>query len=185
VAALAGAVAALAAGGQAAADGPALREAHSARFEVQDTAGGPAPLDIREVDSDPDAASLGFTIVTWSRWGTRSVRDRDSLLVFLDTLPVPGFDYYVLLRSNGHRIRGVLLRASERKRDRRLARVRSWRSDRRSVSFRLPRRKLQLMGPPRLYAWYAETLVTSRRCKRVCFDRAPDMGAAQETVPPG
>jgi hypothetical protein len=154
--------------------------ARATQVKVPDGRDARPPLDLREVHSTTGTSRLEFYVMTWSRWSTRPARDRAFVLTYLDTLPAPGFDYYVLVRSDGRRLRGNLYRVRVRGRDRRLARVAAWRNDRRSVSLRVPRSDVELAGARRPWAWQVQTLVTNRLCKRVCFDSAPDTAPAQE-----
>jgi hypothetical protein len=77
----------------------------------------------------------------------------------------------------------VLFRKQGR-RDARAGRLKVWRSDRKSVSVRIPRSRLALPPPGGQYSWRVQSLTTGERCKRVCFDLAPDAGDAVETIPP-
>jgi hypothetical protein len=151
-----------------------------ARLEVQDPREGLGLLDIKEVDAGIERQALRFTIVTWSSWRTRSILDRGYLVLHLD--PRSGRRYYVLLRSSGRRMAAALFRKSKR-RDARVTTLRTWRADRGSVSVRVPVRRLRLERPGAQYAWRAQALLTGRRCKRVCFDLAPDGGDAIDAVP--
>jgi hypothetical protein len=153
---------------------------HASRLEIQDPREGGAPLDIKEVDSGLERQALRFTILTWSSWRTRSILDRGYLLVHLD--PRSGRRYYILLRSNRRQMVGILFRKGGR-RDARVGSLKVWRADRGSVSVRVPAAKLKLETAGAQYAWRVQAIVTSRRCKQVCFDRAPDGGDAIDTVP--
>jgi hypothetical protein len=154
----------------------------AARIEQVDPRDGARPLDVKEVDTQTDGTRSRFSILTWSRWRTHAIHDRAFLVIHLYTRPGGGPDYAALLRSNGRHMRGILLRSSGARRERAVGSFPVWRNDSRSVSLRLPLKKL---GPPQPggYAWYVETIATSKRCKRVCFDRAPDQGAVPEPLP--
>jgi hypothetical protein len=146
---------------------------------VDDPKDSRRPLDIRQVESNADSRGVAFRIQTHGRWRTRSLRDRAYFVVYLDTIATPGDDFYVLARSNGRRLRGALYRKRARGRDRRLSGVRVRRLGRRSIFFGVRLGRVQLvLGRP--YLWHAQTLATSRRCKRVCFDHAPNTGAVQD-----
>jgi hypothetical protein len=152
----------------------------ASRLEVQDPREGSAPLDIKEVDSGLERDALRFTIMTWSSWRTKAILDRGYLLVHLD--PRSGRRYYVLLRSSRRRMVGILFRKGGR-RDVPLGTLKVWRPNRAGVSVRVPARKLKLQTAGAQFAWRVQALVTGHRCKRVCFDRAPDGGDAIDTVP--
>jgi hypothetical protein len=157
-----------------------LRAPHASRLELQDPRDGGAPLDIKEVDAGLERGQLTFSVVTWSGWRTRSIVDRGYLVVHLD--PRSGRRYYALLRSNRRRMIGILLRKRAGD-DARIATLKVWRANGRSVSVRIPAQKLKLGPPATQYAWRVQTLVTGRSCKRVCFDRAPDDRDALDSVP--
>ena len=149
------------------------------RAAVQDANDGLPLLDLREVDSAFERDSVRFTFLTWGRWRSHALLDRAYLLVDLD--PQTGNRYRVVVRSAPRRLVGVLYR-KRGGRDRPVRRVRVWRRDRQSVSVRVPARSLGLAAPGR-YTWRAQTLVSGKRCPRVCFDRAPDAGDALVEIP--
>jgi hypothetical protein len=149
------------------------------RVAVQDPHEGQPLLDLREVDSSFEDDSVRFTFLTWGRWRAHALLDRAYLLADLD--PQANARYRVVVRSTRRRLVGVLYR-KRGGRDRPLRRLRVWRRDRSSVSVRVPAKALHLARPGR-YAWRAQSLVTGRRCTRVCFDRAPDSGDALVELP--
>lgn len=153
----------------------------ASRLEVADPKESRSRLDVREVDAGSTAQDLVFTVVTWRRWRASQIRDRGYLLIHLD--PRSGSRYYALVRSGGAVMSGELFR-KQAGRDTRAGRLKVWRTDRKSVSVRIPRRRLALPPPGGQYSWRVQSLTTGERCKRVCFDLAPDAGDAVETVAP-
>jgi hypothetical protein len=153
----------------------------ASRLEVADPKESRSRLDVREVDAGSTARDLVFTVLTWRRWRTSQIRDRGYLLIHLD--PRTGSRYYVLVRSGGRAMSGVLFR-KQAGRDTRAGRLKVWRSDRKSVSVRIPRGRLAFPAPGGQYSWRVQSLTTGERCKRVCFDLAPDAVDAVDTVPP-
>ncbi len=153
----------------------------ASRLEVADPKESHSRLDVREVDADSTARDLVFTVLTWRRWRAPQIRDRSYLLIHLD--PRSGSRYYALVRSGGGGMSAVLFH-KQGGRDVRAGRLKVWRTDRKSVSVRIPRRRLALPPPGGQYSWRVQSLTTGKRCKRVCFDLAPDAGDAVETVPP-
>jgi hypothetical protein len=149
--------------------------------EGNDTKGA---LDVRRVDTLFRRKPL-WRITTWSRWRAREMRDRGYVLVHLDTFGLRRSDYYILIRSSGERLRGLLFRNRlPPANDRRFGFVRVWRRDRSSVSVRLPLLRLGI-GPEReVYRWYVQTIFTSPKCMRACLDRAPNSGAVEERLGP-
>jgi hypothetical protein len=137
-------------------------------------------LDVRKVKSFGAIKKPGWRIITDERWIVRRMQDRGFALVNLDTFGDARFDYYALIASNGSRMKGTLWRDRISKRDRRVSTLAVWRADRRSVSVRIPLRKVK-RGDKRLeYRWYIQTLYTSSNCKQVCIDRAPNRGAISD-----
>ena len=139
-------------------------------------------LDIRLTRNSGDQAA-NIWIVTYQRWTLDAMWDMGYLLAWFDTEGDARYDYYVLARSDGRRMRGHLYRDNQSSKDRRVAKVTVWRPDKRTVRIRVP---LELMefSPERLsYFWYAQTLFTGRRCRSVCLDRAPNYTGIEEPVP--
>ncbi len=121
-----------------------------------------------------------FTVLTFRRWTTADIYDRGFVLVYLDTFGNERFDYYALLRSVGGAMQGTLFRDRSRKRDLRVATLNIFRMSKDGVSVRIPLRSMRF-GTTRLhYVWSVQTLMSNGRCRRVCFDRAPDSGGILE-----
>ena len=137
-------------------------------------------LDVRSVKSFGAVKMPGWRIITRARWGERGMQDRGFALVNLDTFGNSRFDYYALVSSNGSRMSGALWRDFASKRDRKVSAIDVWRVDGKSVSVRVPLRKMK-RGIKRVdYRWYAQTLYTSTKCKQVCIDRIPNQGAISD-----
>jgi hypothetical protein len=130
-------------------------------------------LDVRRVAGGRPMRAL-FRVSTYARWSPKKIQDHGFVLVFLDTMPGRRFDYYVLARSNGRGMVAALYRDRTGKRDRRLRSVPAWRPDRRSVTVRVRLGKLRWPRRRDHYRWFAQTLYTSGKCRRVCFDVAPN-----------
>jgi hypothetical protein len=153
----------------------------AAESPVEDRNDTRGALDVRRV------TKIGTTrprwrIVTWTRWSAARMFDRGYALVLLDTFGTPREDYYALVRSDGSRMRGALYRDRAKRRDRRVAYVRAWRVDRRSLSVRVPLGRLFLAKRRKSYFWRVESLMTGPGCRRVCFDRAPQKGRVEEQL---
>jgi hypothetical protein len=147
--------------------------------EGNDTKGA---LDVRRVDKLLGRRPV-WRVTTWSGWRAREMRDRGYVLVHIDTFGSARSDYYILIRSGGERLRGLLFtNRLPPANDRRLGFVRVWRRDRRSVSARLPLRRLRIGEEREMYRWYVQTVFTSWKCRRTCLDRAPDSGAVEQTL---
>jgi hypothetical protein len=160
---------------------PLLATARTAPLrDANDTRG---PLDVRRVMKSGRAKPT-WRIETGPRWTARRLRDRGYVMLFLDIFGKRRPDHYALLRSDGRRMKGALYRDRAGKRDRRTSSLDVWRRDRHSVSMRVPLRKLSVGKRRDHYNWSVQTLMTSPRCRRTCFDRAPNNGAVEEALGP-
>ena len=140
------------------------------------------PLDVARVRTSGRIRKPIFRVVTFPRWTAKRIWDRGFVLVFVDTFGDDRSDYYVLVRSVGSQLRARLFRDLRRKRDRNIAVIATWRRNRRSVSVRVPFRKLRVGDNRVFYRWNVQTLFIGSRCRRVCFDLVPDRGAVVEPL---
>ncbi len=124
-----------------------------------------------------------YDVVMFPRWKVARVWDRSFALIYFDTLGGEAPDYYVMLRSDGREMRGLLYRDRRRKKDRIVSGAKTWKPGKRSVAVRVPLRRMKLPEQRLVYHWWVLTLHTGRKCKRVCFDRAPDNGKVTEPAP--
>jgi len=139
-------------------------------------------LDIRSVGSFGKTQNPGWKIKVSSRSAAVQLRDRGFFLVFLDTFDDSASDYYLLVSSNGSKLGGKLWRDRTGSPDRKLGKVPVWRSDKSSVTVRVPLSDMNMGGKKRLtYRWWVKTLFTGKSCRRVCIDRAPNQGAVTES----
>ncbi|HEX2295489.1 MAG TPA: hypothetical protein VHN37_09290 [Actinomycetota bacterium] len=150
--------------------------------DVRDANDTKGPFDVRRVKV-AGGRQPRYDVVTFPRWTVARVWDRSYGLVYFDTLGGAAADYYVMVRSDGHRMRAQLWRDRARKKDRILAGVKAWRPGRRSFAVRVPLRKMKFPEARLVYHWWVLTLHTGTTCKRVCFDRAPDTGRVTEPAP--
>jgi hypothetical protein len=158
--------------------------AQAARTEVRDPNDTRGPLDVRRVSKLASVRPM-WKIRTWRRWSVERVFDRGYVLVFLDTFGAPQDDYYALVFSDGRRMKGRLFRLRARRADWRVAYLRVWRADRRSVSVRVRLGKTIVGRHRTSYFWRVETLVTGASCRRVCLDRAPQTRRMEEPLDQG
>ena len=138
-------------------------------------------LDIKEVRLHGKKRPMWKTI-TFPKWGTERVFDRGFALINLDARGDGHFEHYALVRSVGTGMRAELFRNRKRKSDYRIGSLNVWRPDRRSVSVRIPLRKLRVGDNRAYYRWFVQTLMTGQACPRVCIDRAPNQGAIQQPL---
>jgi hypothetical protein len=141
-------------------------------------------LDIRRVQMWGPHVNSGFRITTFRRWSTRFIWDSGFFVVNVDSFGQPRFDYYVLVRSNGSRMEGLLFRDRETRRDRLIRKVRVWRPTDKSISFRFPWNDIRFPEKRRFFRWNAQSLFTNDYCPNVCIDNVPNKGAVTTTVRP-
>jgi hypothetical protein len=139
-------------------------------------------LDIRRVHTF-GSEKPGFKVYTYNSWTNRGIFERGFVLVFIDVRGTKRSDYYALARSTPTRVVATLYRDRQYKRDRKVGSVRVWRASSRSITFQVPLRKMNFGPTRRVYRWYVETLFTGRRCRRVCFDFAPNRDVVTEPRP--
>lgn len=152
---------------------------HTGVVDRNDTKG---PFDVRRVKVR-GARTPRYDVVTFARWTTARVWDRSYGFVFFDTFGDEAPDYYVLVRSNGRRMKALLYRDRNRKKDRVIGRVKAWRPNKRSFAVKVPLRKMAFPERRLVYYWWVQTLHTGKSCRRVCFDMAPDRDRIVEPVP--
>jgi hypothetical protein len=151
-------------------------------LDVTDPNDTRGPLDVRVVESN-GRNRPSWKIITFSRWSRPEIFDAGYVTVLLDTRRAARPDYYILVGSRGTRLYADLWRDRESKPDYRVAKVKVWRADKKSVSVKVPL-KLMIVGTQRtFYRWTVETIFTGERCTRVCFDFVPDEGAVVEPLP--
>jgi hypothetical protein len=155
---------------------------HAPIGDPDDTRG---PLDVRRVRLLHDDGPPEWTVVTFSRWTTRSIWDRGHVFVFLDTIGDSDADYFAHIRSNGRRLLGALWRipAKHGARDRWLRSLVAWRDSGRRASVRVPLGSMNI-GPSRtFFRWWVYTSFVGDRCRSTCIDRAPNTGSRQQWLP--
>jgi hypothetical protein len=139
-------------------------------------------LDVRRVTHSGGNRPVWGTI-TFSRWSVEQIFDYGYFLVRLDTFGNTRYDYYALVRSDGYRLRGTLVRDRRSKPDRNVAKVSAWHPEADTMKVRVPLSKMRLGEDRRTYTWRLHTLFTSNACPRVCIDDAPNKGGVQEPIP--
>ncbi|MQB01616.1 MAG: hypothetical protein GEU78_15225 [Actinobacteria bacterium] len=158
-----------------------VRATHQDLTDGRDTKGR---LDIRKVWTWGPHANTGFRIGTFRSWTPKFIWDRGFFVVNVDTFGTSRFDYYVLIRSNGRRMKGLLFRDRAERRDYVIRKVRVWRPDSKSVNFRFPWGDVRFPKRRRHFRWSAQSLFSSDACPSVCIDRVPNKGTVMTTVRP-
>ncbi|MDQ3963832.1 MAG: hypothetical protein M3277_07980, partial [Actinomycetota bacterium] len=82
---------------------------------VQDMNDTKGLLDVRRAEV-AGAKRPRFKVTTFERWRVAEIFDYGFMLVQLDTISTPRFDYYALVRSDGSRLRASLWRDRTSKR---------------------------------------------------------------------
>lgn len=124
-----------------------------------------------------------WTIVTFRDWRVKRMWDRGFIVVYIDTFGSRRYDYYALVRSKGDKMSGTLWRDRDKKDDVRIGFVETWRTNDRSVTVRVPFRRLNIPNKRPFYYWQARTLFTGPHCGQVCIDVAPNGDGVQEVNP--
>ena len=138
-------------------------------------------LDIRRAEMAKSKPPK-WKVKTRQRWTVAEMWDHGFVLVYVDTFGDGRADYYALVRSNGLRMVGSLYRDRETKKDFKVRSLSAGHPTRRLVNVKIPLHKLRRRGS-RLYRWYTLTMFSGGRCKRFCFDRAPNNGQVMEPGP--
>lgn len=150
--------------------------------DVRDRNDTSGVLDVSRVEvkgSDRPA----WHIVTFNEWTVRRIFDTGFVLIRLDTFGSERYDYYGLVRSDGDRLKGTLVRDRARKRDFNVSRIRVRRPTRSSVQVRIPLARMRIGADRLSYTWQVQTLFSSDNCRRVCIDDVPDRRGVTEPLP--
>lgn len=150
--------------------------------DVSDRNDTKGPFDVARVKVN-EGRRPRYDVVMFRAWKVSRVWDRSFALIYFDTFGGEAPDYYVMLRSDGRGMRGLLYRDRSRKKDRIVSRAKTWKPGGRAVAVRVPLRKMKFPEQRLVYHWWVLTLHTGRKCKKVCFDRAPDAGKVTEPAP--
>jgi hypothetical protein len=149
---------------------------HTDITDPNDTTGA---LDIRQVRVGHHAGKpVEFTVITAARWKPIHIWDRGFFTVSLDTRGDEREEYRVVIRSTGRQMDATLwwVRKDPARPDKLLRHLDVFRKTTDGVSVRLPPLwKLRFGEGRAFYRWWAESILTSQKCPRTCFDRAPNV----------
>jgi hypothetical protein len=129
-------------------------------------------LDVREVTASLGQAPPVWRIGTFGRASKRRLWDEGYFVVSLDSRGDEGFDFHVLVRSTGRRMRGVLLREGGRYP---IGRAEAARPGGRAVITRIAPERLEIPSERAYYRWSVLSIFTGPRC-RPCVDVVPSPG---------
>lgn len=150
---------------------------------VADTNDTSGPLDVRTVEVF-GSKQPRWKVITWPRWTTAGLFDAGYAMVFIDTIGTERADYYILVGSAGTHLYADIFRDRQGKKDYKVFSVsRIGRADKKSFYVRIPLSKLKVGARRVVFRWRVQTLFTGDRCRRVCFDLAPDEGMVSEPLP--
>ena len=138
-------------------------------------------LDLRDVTVASEDGYCWRT-VTFERWTVERIYDRGFATLLLDTFGGTRPDYYALVRSDGSRMEGDLVRDRKIKKDTEVATLAVYRTGKRSVTLCVPM-ELTRSEDRVAFNWHLVTQFTSPRCPQVCLDRVPDVGVVEELRP--
>lgn len=124
-----------------------------------------------------------WKVVTYPRWSVAEMWDAGYLTIRLDTFGSTRFDYYALVRSDGYKLVGELMRDRATKSDTRVAWLKAWHPDPRVAKVRIPLRKMEIGKNRNYYRWRVQTIFVTPSCPRTCLDNVPDRGAVTEQLP--
>jgi hypothetical protein len=141
-------------------------------------------LDIRRVETWGAHRDMGYEIKTFRRWTVAEMWDAGFIAVNVDTWGTARTDYYVLVRSTGRTIEGLLFRDREKKRDYIMRKVKVWRPDRRTVRFRFPWDDVRIPDSRLAVRWFVSSIFSNDYCLNVCIDRAPNSGQVTTMIRP-
>lgn len=149
--------------------------------------GVPDPNDVKGLMDIKEVEAVGrnrpkFLITTFARWGAKRIWDRGYGLVHLDARGDGRFEHYVLVYSDGGRMKALLYRDRKSKPDYVVAEVSAWKPSKNSVRVKVPLAKLIADEDRVAIRWFAKTLMTGGECTKVCIDRAPDKGALEHPI---
>jgi len=141
-------------------------------------------LDLDQVWLRHDTDPFVWIFETFREWKPREMWDRGYLLVELDTRGSEGVDYVALIRSNGRRLEGVLLRTRRDGRQVKVLDLDAWKAGPDGAGIAVPLDALRFRVGRTSFLWSASTLFTGRTCTTTCIDRAPDEGMVEQQLPP-
>jgi hypothetical protein len=158
--------------------------AYGSHQRVTDANDSPGILDIKRVDSF-GLVRPARRIITYKPWTANAIYDEGNFLIFYDTALDERFDYYVMVRSNGRKMEGILWRDYKKAPDEIVGDAQVWRPNLRAVVARISLNQLWISKGRENYRWMVQSLKwDGPSCINVCFDRAPENNVVVEPLPP-
>jgi hypothetical protein len=157
---------------------PALAH-HTDQVDPDDTDG---KLDLDQVAFDHER-SPSWRMATFSWWSVRSIWDRGTFIVQLDTKGDAAADFIAIVRSDGRRLAAALYRLRRDGREIELTALRTDKDGSKAVTLTIPLREVSI-GPNRTsYSWSVLSSFTGGNCTRTCLDAVPDEGMIEQPLP--
>ena len=157
---------------------PALAH-HTDQVDPDDTHG---KLDLDQVAFDHEGAPT-WRMDTFSTWTARSIWDRGTFIVQLDTKGDAAADFIAVVRSDGRRLVAALYRL---RRDGREIEITSLRTDKdgsSAATVTIPLREVWIGTNRTSYFWSVLSSYTGGSCTRTCLDAVPDVGMLEQPLP--
>jgi hypothetical protein len=152
---------------------------HTDQVDPDDTDG---KLDLEQVAFDHEGAP-SWQLATFSTWTVRSIWDRGTFIVQLDTKGDAAADYVAGVHSNGRRLIASLFRLRRNGGQIEVTSLRTGKDDSWAASVTVPLRELSI-GPNRTsYSWSVLSSFTGGNCTRTCLDAVPDEGMVEQLLP--
>lgn len=129
-------------------------------------------LDVRHVTATLGVSPSTWRIDTFGRASKRRLWDEGYFVVSFDTRGDAGFDFHVLAKSSGRRMRALILRDGGRNA---VGRARAGRPGGRSVLIRVAPERLEIPPERSYFRWSVRSILTAPRC-RPCIDVVPPAG---------
>ena len=157
---------------------PALAH-HTDQVDPDDTDG---KLDLEQVAFDHEGAPT-WQLSTFSSWSVRSLWDRGTFIVQLDTKGDAATDLIAVVRSDGRRLVAALYRLRRDGREIELTALRTDKYGSKAVTLTVPLREVSI-GPNRIsYSWSVLSSFTGGNCARTCLDAVPEEGMIEQPLP--
>ena len=157
---------------------PALAH-HTDQVDPDDTDG---KLDLEQVTFDHEDAPT-WQLSTFSSWTVRSLWDRGTFIVQLDTKGDTAPDLIAVVRSDGRRLVAALYRLRRDGREIELTALRTDKDGSKAVTLTVPLREVSI-GPNRIsYSWSVLSSFTGGNCARTCLDAVPEEGMIEQPLP--
>lgn len=141
--------------------------------QIADANDTPGRMDVELVRFHHFPGPATWDIVTFRPWVAKDIWDLGNVFVFLDTQGSEAPEYYVGVRSTGHKLVADLYRSRN---DHVLFPLNVRRRNRLGLTVSVPIYRLRF-GPHRtFYRWSVLTSFIGRACPATCFDQVPDAG---------